>query len=57
MRHNDRDYQCIEWWGDRSGYDIRWERCLICHPYHPEQEDELLHGDFLEPLDTLRWLC
>lgn len=30
--HNDRDFACIYWWGDRGGYDLRAERCLICNP-------------------------
>jgi len=30
--HNDRDYNCRYWWGDRGGYDLRSQRCLICNP-------------------------
>ena len=32
--HNDRDYFCINWWGDRSGSvaGVAKERCLICRP-------------------------
>jgi hypothetical protein len=30
--HNDRDYACHYWWGDRGGYDLRAERCPICNP-------------------------
>lgn len=34
--HNDRDYFCRYWWGDRGGYKLSEERCLICHPLMPE---------------------
>ena len=30
--HNDRDYLCKYWWGDRGGYDLAAERCSICNP-------------------------
>lgn len=33
--HNDRDYGCRYWWGDRGGYDLANERCLICNPLKP----------------------
>jgi len=30
--HNDRDYECKFWWGDRGGYDLHSQRCPICNP-------------------------
>lgn len=30
--HNDRDYNCVYWWGDRGGYNHLAERCLTCNP-------------------------
>lgn len=32
--HNDRDYACRFWWGDRGGsaVGIDRERCKICNP-------------------------
>lgn len=32
--HNDRDYECRYWWGDRNGsaVGVANERCLICNP-------------------------
>lgn len=30
--HDDRDYDCRYWWGDRGGYDLNAVRCLICNP-------------------------
>lgn len=30
--HNDRDYACEYWWGDRGGYELAAERCPICNP-------------------------
>lgn len=30
--HNDRDYECKHWWGDRGGYAHNKERCNICNP-------------------------
>lgn len=30
--HNDRDVDCQHWWGDRGGYDLRTQRCLVCNP-------------------------
>jgi hypothetical protein len=30
--HNDRDYYCKFWWGDRGGYNYQLERCYICRP-------------------------
>jgi hypothetical protein len=32
--HNDRDYDCRYWWGDRSGsaVGVMNERCNICNP-------------------------
>jgi hypothetical protein len=30
--HNDRDFECRYWWGDRGGYNFRQMRCLICNP-------------------------
>lgn len=34
MGHNDRDYACRYWWGDRSGsaVGVMNERCRICNP-------------------------
>jgi hypothetical protein len=28
--HNDRDYECRYWWGDRGGYDLHREVCTVC---------------------------
>lgn len=28
--HNDRDYECRYWWGDRGGYLLSQEKCPIC---------------------------
>ena len=38
--HNDRDYHCRYWWGDRSGSAVGVvnERCLICNPVGPADE-------------------
>jgi hypothetical protein len=32
--HNDRDYACRYWWGDRNGsaVGVMNERCLVCNP-------------------------
>lgn len=30
--HNDRDYDCYYWWGDRGGYDLASQRCIVCNP-------------------------
>lgn len=32
--HNDRDYACRYWWGDRNGsaVGVMNERCLVCRP-------------------------
>lgn len=32
--HNDRDYACRFWWGDRNGsaVGVANERCPICNP-------------------------
>ena len=30
--HNDRDYECRYWWGDRGGYLFAAERCPLCNP-------------------------
>lgn len=30
--HDDRDYACKYWYGDRGGYDIHAVRCPICNP-------------------------
>lgn len=30
--HNDQDPACRYWWGDRSGYDLRTQRCRVCNP-------------------------
>lgn len=29
--HNDRDFKCRYWWGDRGGYLLTGERCAICN--------------------------
>ena len=31
-RHDDRDYACRYWWGDRGGYDLSSVRCAVCNP-------------------------
>lgn len=30
--HNDRDFHCRYWWGDRGGYDLSRETCPTCNP-------------------------
>lgn len=30
--HDDRDYACRYWWGDRGGYSLLSVRCGICNP-------------------------
>lgn len=32
--HNDRDYECKYWWGDRGGYVMALEKCRICNPIY-----------------------
>jgi hypothetical protein len=38
--HNDRDYNCRYWWGDRNGsaVGVMNERCLVCNPVGPGDE-------------------
>jgi hypothetical protein len=37
--HNDRDYACHFWWGDRSGsaVGVSNERCPVCNPVKMEK--------------------
>lgn len=37
--HNDRDYECKYWWGDRGGYDYRHQYCPICRTQPGRKED------------------
>jgi hypothetical protein len=37
--HNDKDFQCKYWWGDRGGYDLNRERCTICNPKEVSRAD------------------
>lgn len=45
--HNDRDFECVYWWGDRGGYSSAAEKCAICREFDRvvcDHEWRVFHG-------------